>query len=198
MSTLNSIFTYGGNYGFNIHSIDSNSFKITWKMYRANLTLILVEQLDPVDASVYERKLDLLFDALVLMYGVDDLINVPSVDKLKREIRPAFKLLDAILEDNVDLFGGHLAEGGLDLVLVNDVSEFQSTLVASCVALNTSYACLMLGGRVVTASTAWWELKSSESHLISLLSLNMSYSTCRDVPIYLPHKNPHVIKFYIR
>ena len=87
IGTLNSIFTYGDNYGFRIHSIDSKQFKIIWKMYSSNITLILIENLQPVSDHFYFQKLDLLFDAMVFMYGLDDLINISNVEKFKKEIR---------------------------------------------------------------------------------------------------------------
>ena len=50
----------------------------------------------------------------------------------------------------------------------------------------------MMNGRVIVGSNAWWELKPPEAYLISLLCLTLSDSTSRDIPIYLPNKNPHV------
>ena len=55
-------------------------------MFHSNITLILVEELMPVDERVYFDKIDLLFDALVFMYGIDDLINVNNAEKFKKEI----------------------------------------------------------------------------------------------------------------
>ena len=85
---MNNIFTYGDNHGVWIRSADAESFKILWKMYNSNITLILIE--DSVSAIAEEvlfNKLDMLFDALVLLYGIDDLINIASVDNFKKEIR---------------------------------------------------------------------------------------------------------------
>ena len=95
-------------------------------MYNSNITLILVEQLAPVDDQVYFRKLDLLFDAMVLMYGIEDLVNVKNVEKFKKEIRVAYNLIDVILDNSgkFDLFGGYLTNY-VDLILVNDVFPFK-------------------------------------------------------------------------
>ncbi len=87
IGTLNSIFTYGDNYGFRIHSLDSTQFKIAWKMYNSNITLILVENLQPVSDGYYFKKLDLLFDAMVFMYGIEDLMKIINIEKFKKEIR---------------------------------------------------------------------------------------------------------------
>ncbi len=73
----------------------------------------------------------------------------------------------------------------------------KDALDLSCESISTSYACLLINGRIITASTTWWELKPSESYLISLLCLTMSNSmTCSDIPIYLPHKNSSVNHYY--
>lgn len=84
---MNTIFKIGDNFGVRIHSMDSLEFKIAWKMYHANVTLILIENLTSLDEEVTFRKLDLLFDALVFMYGLDDLINIANVEKFKKDIK---------------------------------------------------------------------------------------------------------------
>lgn len=61
-------------------------------MYHANVVLILVETLTCHDEHVSFRKLDLLFDALVFMYGLDDLINISNVDKFKKDIKVCIQI----------------------------------------------------------------------------------------------------------
>ena len=63
--------------------------------------------------------------------------------------------------------------------------------------VNSSYGCLVIKGRIIVASTAWWDLKPTECFLISLYNLIVSDATCRDTPIYLPNKNPHVKIIYL-
>jgi hypothetical protein len=87
LSTLNSIYAYGENYGFRTHSVDSKNFKIIWKNFHSSITLILVEELMPIDDRVYYNKLDLLFDAMILFYGLDDIINIANIEKFKKEIK---------------------------------------------------------------------------------------------------------------
>ena len=85
-TSLNTLFAFGIKHDAKVHSADSNNHKIVWKMFHSNITLILVEELMPVDERVYFDKIDLLFDALVFMYGIDDLINVSNAEKFKKEI----------------------------------------------------------------------------------------------------------------
>ena len=108
-----------------MHSIDSHELKIVWKIYHANITLILIEESSAHSEQVSFRKLDLLFDALVFMYGLEDLLNIQNVEKFKLDIKIAYPLIDAILRgEHFDLFGGYLANL-FDLVIVNDVRRYQ-------------------------------------------------------------------------
>ena len=56
-------------------------------MFHSSLTLILVEQIHPIDEHVYFDKIEILFNALVFMYGLDDLIEINSIEKFKNEIK---------------------------------------------------------------------------------------------------------------
>jgi hypothetical protein len=62
----------------------------------------------------------------------------------------------------------------------------------SCMSIDTIYGCLMMNGRAIVATKSWWHLNSTETYLINLLSLTLNDSTSRDIPIYLPFKNPQV------
>ncbi len=104
IGTLNNIFTYGENYGFKLYSLDSTEFKIIWKMYHSNVTLILVEKLEAIDENIYFHKLDLLFDALVFLYGLEDLINIQSVEKFKREIKVCLKFTISTSNPSISIF----------------------------------------------------------------------------------------------
>ena len=105
--------------------------------------------------------------------------------------------MDAILDQSrFDLFGGYLTDC-VDAFIFNEASLFQSILNETCETIKTSYACLMLNGRLIAASNAWNELNSAEKYLISLLTLTLNPSTSYDIPIYLPYKSPRVrLMFY--
>jgi len=108
-------------------------------------------------------------------------------------------MLDSILDsDNsrFDLFGGYITNC-IDSIMMSDLNIFQAKLKESLEQINTSYGALFFNGRLIVASTAWWELNPNETFLISHLCLISNYANCRDIPIYLPHKNPHVNVFII-
>jgi hypothetical protein len=80
------MFKNGDEFGLKLTSADTDNYKIVWKMYHANLTLVLVETDCGLDDAVYTNKLDLLFDAIVLQHGLDDIINVKHIEKFQRQI----------------------------------------------------------------------------------------------------------------
>ena len=94
-------------------------------------------------------------------------------------------------QSKFDLFGGYMTDC-VDAFIFNEASLFQSVLDETSEAIKTSYACLMLNGRLIAASNAWNELNSAEKYLISLLTLTLNPSTSYDIPIYLPYKSPRV------
>jgi hypothetical protein len=91
------------------------------------------------------------------------------------------------------LFGGYLTNC-IDTIITDraDSSLFESKLNYLCEVVQTKYSCLFMSGRVISKSKYWSELKANETYLVSLVCLTMSYATTRDIPIYLPNKNPHV------
>lgn len=58
--------------------------------------------------------------------------------------------------------------------------------------METAYACVFINGRIVAASSFWWELTPVESTLISLLCMTFNNTTCSDTPVNLTSKNPTV------
>jgi DNA topoisomerase 2-associated protein PAT1 len=96
-------------------------------------------------------------------------------------------------EPNGGLFGGYLTNS-VDTILINEIAAYQSVLNSTCLAMGTSYGCLLLNGRVVVASQAWWTLSANEIYLISLFNFKMSNSTTRDTPIFLPQRSCTVNK----
>ena len=100
--------------------------------------------------------------------------------------------MDAILDNSFkfDLVGGFVTNS-IDTLVISEQGPLQSVLDESCLSVQTSLACLAINGRMVVASTAWWELNPTEIYLISLLGLTLNDTTCRDIPIYLPCKSPN-------
>lgn len=182
-------------------------------MYHSNLTLILIEPIEPFDEIFYLRKLDMIFEAMVMMYGLEDLKNIENVEKFKKDIKIVFPVIDLILENCSKnyLYGGYLTnsiELILDFYESQDITEYQvkfkifllifkflnfkKTLEKTCEKMETAYACIFIDGRIVAASTFWWELTPLESSLISLLCMTFKNTTCSDTPVNLTSRNPTV------
>lgn len=191
IGTLNGIHTFSDHNGVKILSADTDEYKIIWKMYHANITLILIEPNLPYDERVYFSKLDLLFDTLTLLFGLDDLINIKNIEIFKKEVRIVYPMIDIIMDNNkFELFGDLC--NGIDVLITNEGNLFKTSLESMLQIFNSSYGCLLVNGRIIVASKDWLDLKPSESYLLALLSMTLSGATSKDIPIYLPQKSPHV------
>lgn len=51
-----------------------------------------------VTSTVLREFLDSVFDAMVLSVGIDELVNLKNPERLKRELRIAYKVIDKLLE----------------------------------------------------------------------------------------------------
>ena len=52
-----------------------------------SLVLIIVSRDDNASDGYLRRLLDLVFHAMVMVYGLDDIINIKNVERFKREIK---------------------------------------------------------------------------------------------------------------
>lgn len=50
-------------------------------------------------SAVVRDFLDSVFDAMILCVGIDELINIRNPERLKRELRVSYKLIDKLLEN---------------------------------------------------------------------------------------------------
>eukprot|EP01136_Pigoraptor_vietnamica_P044430 Opistho-1_new@21176 len=119
---------------------------------RCSLTLILISDPKGPLATSEDRVLSLAFEALVLLRGIDGVVGSQPADRLKRDCRAAFRLLDT-------LFDG---QGVLPLVLratetayAPDMPIARKYLDAFAASVDSSYAALIAGGCTVAATDSW-------------------------------------------
>lgn len=72
------------------------------------------------------------------------------------------------------------------------VSLNQEALSGFAEAVGTAFACLLVSGRVVTATESWWRLGTPEAVLLPWLVGSLPPQAARDYPVYLPHGSPTV------
>ncbi|CAL1546698.1 unnamed protein product, partial [Lymnaea stagnalis] len=157
-----------------------------------SLVLIAVMGRDGAADDVHMGQLlDNVFNAMVLLYGLDDLTNIKNVERFKKEIRLCFKLVDTLIQQSALSTFSDVTHA-VDVMVTTEASILQSFLDTFVEAADSPYGCLIAHGRVIAATTKWWELKATELVLLSLLIVSFPQCSSRDVPIYLPHGSPTI------
>lgn len=143
---LGNLSTYANSHDCKINFLDTQNLKIIWKIYDNEITLILVDEIAPIDKQVYIDKLDMIFDSLVIMYGRENLTKIVNPEKFKNEIRLAYNLIDSVLDNTgkYDLFGGHLTNS-IDILQVDEANLFQVNIIKFHIHLANliDYLCLL-------------------------------------------------------
>ncbi|KAK0055155.1 protein fuzzy, partial [Biomphalaria pfeifferi] len=192
IGSLNAVHMFSANHDATLQSTTTDDARIVWREFHNSLVLIAVMGRDGASDDAHMGKLlDNVFHAMVLLYGLDDLVNIKNVERFKKEIRICFQLVDILIQQSALTTFSDLTNA-VDIMLTPDNAMLQSFLDAFVEAADSPYGCLLANGRVVVATSKWWELSSSELVLLSLLMQSVPQCTSRDIPIYLPQASPSV------
>lgn len=63
-----------------------------------NFSLILIGVASTVSPAILEKFLDSVFNAMVLCLGIDELSNIRNPERLKRELRVTYQIIDKLLD----------------------------------------------------------------------------------------------------
>ena len=69
---------------------------------------------------------------------------------------------------------------------------FQSYLNAFSECANSPYGAVLVGGRLVAATTKWWQLEGVELVLLAQLVESLTPCASRDIAVFLPVTSPKV------
>uniref|UniRef100_A0A8C5P428 Fuzzy planar cell polarity protein n=1 Tax=Jaculus jaculus TaxID=51337 RepID=A0A8C5P428_JACJA len=126
---------------------------------------------------------------VVLIVGLEELTNIRNVERLKKELRASYRLIDSFLGDSELI--GDLTQC-VDCVIPPEGSLLQETLSGFAEATGTAFVSLLVSGRVVAATEGWWRLGMPEAVLLPWLVGSLPPQAARDYPVYLPHGSPTV------
>uniref|UniRef100_A0A7N5PAE6 Fuzzy planar cell polarity protein n=1 Tax=Ailuropoda melanoleuca TaxID=9646 RepID=A0A7N5PAE6_AILME len=126
---------------------------------------------------------------VVLVVGLEELTNIRNVERLKKELRASYHLIDSFLGDSELI--GDLTQC-VDCVVPPEGSLLQEALSGFAEAAGTAFGSLVVSGRVVAATESWWRLGTPEAVLLPWLVGSLPPQAARDYPVYLPHGSPTV------
>lgn len=189
MGSINAVHMFADNHNAKLINTTTANSRTFWRQMNDNIKLIAVN----FDACAQDSHLTSLFDhvfnAMVMIVGLQALEEVQNVDRLKKQLKLCFPFIDALLTRQ-QLFGDITCSP--DVILCQEMQLMQSYLDSFAAACNSEFGCLLLHGKIIVGTEKWWQLVPMETMLIMFLVQSMPWSSAKDVPIYLPHGSPNV------
>ncbi|KAF7222312.1 protein fuzzy homolog [Nothobranchius furzeri] len=206
IGSLNGVHMFGGGQGVVLSSCDTDGGgKVVWRVFLDSVMLIAVSGGGPSgscgteEETRLQRLLENVWSCMVLVLGQDELTNVRNVERLKRDLRSCFSLIDQLLEEKQGYLGNltHCA----DSLLPSSSILLQEAVDGFAQAADSEFGCLVVHGRIATATEEWWrQLVPQEIVLLSALirTLSASGSASCDYPVFLPQFSPTVAHRLLR
>ncbi|XP_059761090.1 protein fuzzy homolog isoform X4 [Balaenoptera ricei] len=197
---------FGQNLEVQLSSAKTEDTTVVWKSFHDSITLIVLSSEEGTSELRLERLLQMVFGAMVLLVGLEELTNIRNVERLKKELRASYRLIDSFLGDS-ELIGDLTQcvdcvvppEGSLLQMKELRPREgethehgHQEALSGFAEAAGTAFVSLVVSGRVVAATESWWRLGMPEAVLLPWLVGSLPPQAARDYPVYLPHGSPTV------
>lgn len=180
---------FGQNLEVQLTSARTKDTTVVWRSFHDSITLIVLSSEEGTSELKLERLLQMVFGAMVLLVGLEELTNICNVERLKKELRASYRLIDSFLGDSELI--GDLTQC-VDCVVPPEGSLLQEALCGFAEASNTAFVSLILSGRVVAATESWWRLGMPEAVLLPWMVGSLPPQAARDYPVYLPHGSPTV------
>ncbi|KAL6053670.1 hypothetical protein STEG23_018903 [Scotinomys teguina] len=191
IGSLNGVHMFGQNLDVQLNSARTDDTTVVWKSFHDSITLIVVSSEEDTSELSLERMLHMVFGAMVLIVGLEELTNIRNVERLKKDLRASYCLIDSFLGSSELI--GDLTQC-VDCVIPPEGSLIQETLSGFAEATGTAFVSLLVSGRVVAATESWWRLGMPEAVLLPWLVGSLPPQAARDYPVYLPHGSPKLLE----
>ncbi|XP_041483199.1 protein fuzzy homolog [Lytechinus variegatus] len=178
---------FAQNHGVKLESTTTEEAKVIWKVFHDSVTLVLVTSNDGSCDVHFNTLLNHIFHAMVMFIGLDTLVSIRNVEKLRREIKVCYPVIDALLQES-DMFGA--LSSSVDVLISPENTTLQDPLEAYVTSADSTFGCLHADGKLVVATSNWWSLSGQEMMLVAKFIQSLPVGTSSDVPIYLPHASP--------
>eukprot|EP00731_Ephydatia_muelleri_P006406 Em0003g654a len=192
VGSLNGVHLFASNLKTSLLSCTNDGVKVVWKCFYQSITLILVMTDDsPVETHLL-HLLDMVFNALVLLVGLQELESVQNVERLKKDLKCCYPLIDSLLLQGTHLMYPLTQSVDVLAVAVEDFSTLSQCMDAFSEAVHSGYGCVSVNGKIIVATESWWKLSSLEIGLLAHLIASLPPSRCQDIPVYLPRASNKV------
>lgn len=176
------------NQGSQLISTEFNDGQIVWKEFENSITVIGIGK--GYSETFLSELIDLTFHGMVLCVGIEELRSVSNLERLKRDLKTGFQIIDHLMESSDDLLMLN------DCVLCSEAFELSLKLAEYSEQTKSPYICLMVAQKTICATEAWWfDLDVIDRKLLIIL-FTVLKTLPRDNPVYIPIKSPqHAYRF---
>ncbi|XP_030051285.1 protein fuzzy homolog isoform X2 [Microcaecilia unicolor] len=189
IGSLNGVHMFGHSQDVLLSATCTENVKVLWKSFHDSISLIVISSEEDASDHYLHRLMDNVFHAMVMVIGLDELVNIKNVERLKKDLRACYPLIDSLLLASERI--GDLVQC-VDCVMAHDIPVLQECLDAFIRAADSDFGCLVARGRIVVATEKWWRLAAQEVMLLTWLVASLAPRSSRDYPVYLPHGSPTV------
>ncbi|XP_010885000.2 protein fuzzy homolog [Esox lucius] len=211
IGSLNGVHMFGAGQGVVLGGCETDrGGRVVWRVFQDSVMLIAVSagrhaqqgsgSGDSGEGDFQMRRLlENVWSCMVLVLGQDELVSVRNVERLKRDLRSCYRLIDQLLEgvQGQQSTMGDLTHCG-DCLLPTNPALLQEALDGFTQAAESEFGCLMVHGRIAAATDKWWRLAPQEVVLLSALARTLSGSASCDFPVFLPQGSPNVAHRLLR
>lgn len=87
MASLNGVYTYTKTQGAELENTCSENSSVVWKEYHNTFMLCIVATDTALSKVHLKHVLDLVFQTMVFYLGLEELINVKNIERLKKDLK---------------------------------------------------------------------------------------------------------------
>ncbi|XP_075045661.1 protein fuzzy homolog isoform X3 [Mixophyes fleayi] len=122
IGSLNGVHMFANNQDVLLTSTRTTNSTVVWRTFHESINLIMMSCESTASEFSLNKLLENVFSAMVLVIGLDDLVNIKNVERLKKDLRACYKLIDSFLTESERM--GDLTQC-VDCIIAHDVAILQ-------------------------------------------------------------------------
>jgi len=87
VASLNGVYTYTKTQEAELDHVSTDNTTVVWKEYHDKFLLCLVASDTTLTTSHLKHTLDIIFQTMVFYLGLDDLLSLKNVERLKKDLK---------------------------------------------------------------------------------------------------------------
>ncbi|XP_034271250.1 protein fuzzy homolog isoform X2 [Pantherophis guttatus] len=163
IGSLNGVHMFGSNLDVQLIAARTENTHVMWKVFHSSITLIVLSSEDDASDFSLGKLLDNVFNAMVLVLGLEELTHVRNIERLKKDLKSCYKLIDSFLDP-----GNSCADltQCVECAVMPSRAILQECLEAFASAAESRFGCLLVGSHILCATEQWWQLAAPEAMLL--------------------------------